>query len=248
MKPTIIPYEHSSLGKKEQVAAMFNNIAWRYDFLNRFLSFGIDSRWRRRAVNILKKALPAGTPPVMLDIATGTGDLAVAACRLRPARVLGIDISEDMLKLGRKKILRKNLQVTIELLEGDSEKLFFDDNKFDAVTVGFGVRNFENLEQGLKEIHRVLKPGGCAVILEFSKPPSFPVKQFYRFYSSKLCPWIGRLVSKDSAAYSYLYESVEAFPSGHAFRSILEGAGFTGTKIYPLTFGIVSVYSCVKPR
>jgi demethylmenaquinone methyltransferase/2-methoxy-6-polyprenyl-1,4-benzoquinol methylase len=244
MKPTIIPYEHSSLGKKEQVAAMFNNIAWRYDFLNRFL----DGWWRRRTVSILEKELVPDIRPVILDIATGTADLAVTACRLKPAKVFGIDISEDMLRLGRKKILRKNLQGTIELLEGDSEKLIFEDNKFDAVTVGFGVRNFENLELGLKEIHRVLKPGGCAVILEFSKPQTFPVKQLYRFYSSKLCPWIGRLVSKDSSAYSYLYESVEAFPSGHDFRRILESTGFTGTKIHPLTFGIVSVYSCIKPR
>jgi demethylmenaquinone methyltransferase/2-methoxy-6-polyprenyl-1,4-benzoquinol methylase len=247
VKPNVIPYEHSALGKKEQVAAMFNNIAWRYDFLNRFLSLGIDKWWRRKTIRILGRALPQGSRPVLLDIATGTADLALAACALKPARVFGIDISEDMLKLGRKKIAKKGLQATVELLEGDSEKLFFDDNKFDAVTVGFGVRNFENLEQGLHEIKRVLKPGGTAMILEFSKPHAFPVKQLHHFYSSTFCPWIGRMVSRDSSAYAYLYESVEAFPSGDAFRVILEKAGFTAVHIRPLTFGIVSVYSCKKP-
>lgn len=221
---------------------MFNNIAWRYDFLNRFLSFGIDRSWRRKAIGVLKKE----KPQLILDIATGTGDFAIEALRLDPVKIFGVDISDDMLAIGRKKIKKKHVQDKIELLGGDSEKLFFEDNKFDAVTVAFGVRNFEHLEKGLSEIHRVLKPGGTALILEFSKPQSQIINKLYRFYSSTLCPWIGRIISKDASAYSYLYESVEAFPYGKAFQKILEGSGFTAVKIKPLTFGVASVYSCKK--
>jgi len=242
MSGKVTPYAHSSLSKKQQVAAMFNNIAWRYDFLNRFLSFGIDRTWRKKAILVLKKE----KPQLILDIATGTGDLAIEALRLHPKKIFGVDISEDMLTLGRRKIKKKNLQDRIELLAGDSENLFFEDNKFDAVTVAFGVRNFEHLEKGLSEIYRVLKPGGTAVILEFSQPSSLLVRKLYHFYSSTLCPLIGRLVSKDASAYSYLYESVEAFPYGEAFQKILEGTGFAAVKIKPLTFGVASVYSCKK--
>jgi demethylmenaquinone methyltransferase/2-methoxy-6-polyprenyl-1,4-benzoquinol methylase len=186
-------------------------------------------------------------PRLILDIATGTGDLAIEALRLNPVKIFGVDISDDMLAIGRRKIKKKCLQDKIELLAGDSEKLIFEDNKFDAVTVAFGVRNFEHLEKGLSEIHRVLKPGGTAIILEFSQPQSTIINTLYRFYSSTLCPWIGRMVSKDASAYSYLYESVEAFPYGKAFQKILEESGFTGVKIKPLTFGVASVYSCKKP-
>ncbi|MBP6335747.1 MAG: bifunctional demethylmenaquinone methyltransferase/2-methoxy-6-polyprenyl-1,4-benzoquinol methylase UbiE, partial [Bacteroidia bacterium] len=208
MTDIIAPYKNSNLNKKQQVAKMFNNIAWRYDFLNHFLSFGIDRYWRKQAISHLKKSKPG----VILDVATGTADLAIAALKLNPVKVYGIDISEDMLNIGRQKLIKKNLRGKIELLESDSENLIFEDNKFDAITVGFGVRNFENLEKGLSEMLRVLKPDGKAVILEFSKPKSAIVRQFYSFYSSKICPWLGKVISKDAAAYTYLNESVEAFP------------------------------------
>jgi demethylmenaquinone methyltransferase/2-methoxy-6-polyprenyl-1,4-benzoquinol methylase len=242
MPAKVTPYANSTLTKKQQIAAMFNNIAWRYDFLNRFLSFGIDRGWRKKAIQVL-----AGEQPqIILDIATGTGDLAIEAMKLSPAKVFGIDISEDMLRLGRKKIRKKNLQDKIELLEGDSESLIFEEGKFDAITVAFGVRNFENLEKGLREMFRVLKPGGTAVILEFSQPGSLLVRKLYHFYSSRLCPFIGKIVSKDKSAYAYLYESVEAFPYGEAFKKILEGAGFDKVHIKTLTFGVASIYVCKK--
>ena len=221
---------------------MFNNIAWRYDFLNHFLSFGVDKWWRRKAINVLKK----DKPKLILDIATGTGDLAIEALRLNPVKIVGIDLSPDMLAIGRKKIKHKKLQDKIQLLEGDSEKLIFEDNKFDAVTVAFGVRNFENLEKGLNEIHRVLKPGGKVVILEFSQPTNSLYKKLYHFYSTKICPLIGQMVSKDKAAYTYLHESVEAFPFGSAFETILSQAGFSKTNTLSLTGGVASIYTGVK--
>ncbi|MBK9542218.1 MAG: bifunctional demethylmenaquinone methyltransferase/2-methoxy-6-polyprenyl-1,4-benzoquinol methylase UbiE [Bacteroidetes bacterium] len=238
----VTPYKDSSLNKKQQVARMFNSIAWRYDFLNHFLSFGIDHYWRKQAINALKKS----RPQLILDVATGTGDLAITALQLNPVKVFGVDISSDMLEIGRKKLLKKNLQHKIELLEVDSEKLIFEDNKFDALTVGFGVRNFENLEKGLSEMRRVLKPGGKLVVLEFSQPTSSVMRGLYNFYSTKVTPFLGKLISKDKAAYTYLHESVSAFPFGKDFTNILEKTGYQNTNIRPLTFGIATVYTAEK--
>lgn len=242
MPAKITPYKDSSLDKKHQVAAMFNNIAWRYDFLNHFLSFGVDKFWRRKAINQLKK----DQPKIILDIATGTADLAIEAMRLNPEKIFGIDISSDMINIGKMKIRKKSLQEKIELMESDSENIFFDDNKFDAITVGFGVRNFDNLAKGLSEMHRVMKPGGRVIILEFSKPKNSVVKFLYHFYSTRICPLIGKIISKDNAAYSYLHESVEAFPEGEDFLSIFSKAGFRETMCKPLTFGVVSIYTGKK--
>jgi len=242
MSETVTPYQDSKLNKKQQVAKMFNSIAWRYDFLNHFLSFGIDRYWRNKSISILKNQ----NPKLILDVASGTGDLAIAALRLNPLKVFGIDISEDMLKIGREKLRKKNLQDKIELLEADSEKLIFEDNKFDAVTVGFGVRNFENLEKGLSEMLRVLKPSGKVVILEFSKPKSAIVRALYSFYSSKICPWLGNIISKDPVAYTYLNKSVEAFPEGENFATILKRTGYKEVAIRPLTFGIATIYTGIK--
>jgi demethylmenaquinone methyltransferase/2-methoxy-6-polyprenyl-1,4-benzoquinol methylase len=236
------PYKDSASSKKNQVARMFNNIAWRYDFLNHFLSFGIDRYWRRRAIAELKKY----NPKLILDVATGTADLAIAALKIHPEKVYGIDISSDMLNIGRQKIKQKKLNESIELLESDSENLFFDDNKFDAITVAFGVRNFEDLGKGLSEMLRVLKKGQVAVILEFSKPNNKFIRSLYRFYSTKICPGIGKIISKDKAAYDYLHESVEEFPSGKEFVNILQQAGFHKVQWKPLTFGIVSIYLAEK--
>ncbi len=238
----ITPYKNSSQEKKTQVATMFNNIAWRYDFLNHFLSLGIDRYWRKKAIEELKKK----KPKIILDIATGTGDLAIEAVKLFPEKILGIDISEDMLKIGRTKIKNKNLQDTIELMEGDSEKLIFSDNKFDAATVAFGVRNFSDLKKGLSEINRVLKPGGMAVILEFSRPENSMFRWIYDFYSSRITPRIGQMISKDKDAYSYLHESVKAFPYGKEFCNILGETGFKDIHFKTLTFGIATVYVASK--
>lgn len=218
---------------------MFDNISGRYDFLNHFLSLGIDKRWRRRVVN----ELPVDQSIHILDVATGTGDLALAAMKLPKARVTGVDISEGMLAIGRRKINERNYADRIELHSGDSENLPFPENNFDVVTVGFGVRNFEHLDKGLSEICRVLKPGGRLVVLEFSKPDRFPFKQFYRFYFNFVLPKIGRWFSTDKAAYSYLPESVQQFPDGREFIALLNASGFKETKWSPLTFGISSIYT-----
>lgn len=217
---------------------MFNNIAPRYDFLNHVLSLGIDKGWRKKAVQILQEAKPS----VILDVATGTADFAIASSKLKPLRIEGIDISGGMLEKGREKIKRKGLEKIIFLSQADSEKMTFNDNTFDAITVGFGVRNFENLDKGLSEMYRVLKPGGTALVLEFSKPVMFPVKQVYQLYFTYILPFIGRLISKDQAAYSYLPESVKAFPSGYDFLEVYKRAGFIQTSQLPLTFGIASIY------
>jgi demethylmenaquinone methyltransferase/2-methoxy-6-polyprenyl-1,4-benzoquinol methylase len=238
----ITPYKDSTQEKKKQIATMFNNIAWRYDFLNHFLSFGTDRFWRSKAINLLKKE----QPKLILDIATGTADLALAAVKLNPEKIYGVDISTDMLAIGREKIKKKNLSDKIELLEGDSENLIFEDNKFDAVTVAFGVRNFQNLEKGLKEIFRVTKPGGTAMILEFSQPENKIIKGLYTFYSSKITPKIGKAISKDDAAYAYLHESVTAFPYGKKFTDLLSKAGFKETKFVTLTFGVATIYLAKK--
>ena len=242
MSSHVTPYKDSSLNKKQQVAKMFNNIAWRYDFLNHFLSFGIDHYWRNQAIKTLK----VNSPKIILDVATGTGDLAITALKLNPEKIYGVDISSDMLEIGRKKLLKKNLQDKIELLEVDSEKLIFEDNKFDAVTVGFGVRNFENLEKGLSEMRRVIKPGGKLVVLEFSQPKSAWMRALYRFYSTRITPWLGKLISKDQAAYTYLHESVNAFPYGKDFTDILVKTGYRNPSFRPLTFGIATVYTAEK--
>lgn len=236
---SVTPYKSETAGKKEQVATMFNNIAHKYDFLNHFLSLGIDILWRKKAIRQLRNQ----NPRQILDIATGTGDFAIEALVLNPDKVTGIDISEGMLKIGREKLLKKKLQDKIELLIGDSENIPFKDCSFDAITVGFGVRNFENLEKGLKEMIRVLNPEGTAIILEFSKPGKFPVKQLYNFYFNRILPAIGKLVSKDNAAYTYLPESVNAFPDGKNLLKIMENCGFKEVKHMPLMFGIASIYT-----
>jgi demethylmenaquinone methyltransferase/2-methoxy-6-polyprenyl-1,4-benzoquinol methylase len=239
---TVVPYKDKDSGKKEQVAEMFNNISGNYDFLNHFLSLGIDILWRKKAISLLKKDKPSQ----ILDIATGTGDFAFEALKLNPEKIIGVDISSGMLEVGKQKVIKRNLENKIELILGDSEGLPFEDNKFDAVIVSFGVRNFENLEKGLKDMHRVLKPGGKTVILEFSKPTIFPMKQLYQFYFRWILPKIGRLISKDRAAYTYLPDSVQAFPDGKNFLNVLEKIGFTNTTCKPLTFGISSIYTGIK--
>ncbi|HET6242995.1 MAG: bifunctional demethylmenaquinone methyltransferase/2-methoxy-6-polyprenyl-1,4-benzoquinol methylase UbiE [Bacteroidetes bacterium] len=241
---TVTPYKDNNLGKKQQVTAMFNNIAPKYDFLNHFLSLGIDILWRKKAIRLLKKHQPA--PRYILDIATGTGDFALEALALNPEKITGLDVSEGMLLVGREKIKRKNLQNKIELILGDSENLPFDEKTYDAITVGFGVRNFENLNKGLYEMYRVLSSGGMLVVLEFSKPVKFPVKQIYNLYFMQVLPLIGNLISKDNCAYTYLPESVNAFPDGKEFLDILEKNGFKETKCIPLFFGIASIYTGKK--
>jgi len=235
---TVLPYKDKASSKKEQVAEMFDNISHRYDFLNHFLSLGIDILWRKKAIRELRD----DQPKLILDIATGTGDFAIEALALNPDKVIGVDISSGMLEYGRKKLKKKKLEDKIELQMGDSEKLLFNDNKFDAVIVSFGVRNFENLEKGLSDMYRVLKPGGKTVIVEFSRPRMFPMKQLYSFYFKFILPVIGKLISKDQAAYTYLPESVNAFPDGQKFLNILKQVGFKNTVCKPLTFGISSIY------
>ncbi|WP_162342619.1 bifunctional demethylmenaquinone methyltransferase/2-methoxy-6-polyprenyl-1,4-benzoquinol methylase UbiE [Cyclobacterium salsum] len=239
---SVVPYKDKKEGKKQQVASMFDNISKKYDLLNHLLSLGIDIIWRKKAIKMLQK----DQPKLILDIATGTGDFAIEALVLKPEKVIGVDISEGMLQEGRKKMKQKKLEHLIELQLGDSEKLLFEENKFDAVIVSFGVRNFENLEKGLADMYRVLKPGGKTVILEFSKPKKFPMKQGYSFYFKYILPQIGRMISKDHSAYTYLPESVKAFPDGRDFLGILEKVGFKQTQCKTLTFGISSIYTGIK--
>jgi demethylmenaquinone methyltransferase/2-methoxy-6-polyprenyl-1,4-benzoquinol methylase len=241
---TVKPYKDQDDNKKTQVAQMFDNISGSYDFLNHFFSLGIDIRWRKKAIKILK----ANSPKNILDIATGTADFAIAAAKLNPDEIIGVDISEGMLDVGREKLKKENLSNLITLKYGDSEDLPFQENSFDAITVSFGVRNFENLEKGLSEMQRVLNPGGKAVIIEFSQPEKFPIKQLYFFYFKYIMPTLGKLISKDKSAYTYLPESVEAFPYGKKFTQILEKVGFKkDPQIVPLTFGIASIYIAEKP-
>lgn len=236
------PYEVEA-EKKQQVSTMFDNIAPKYDFLNGFLSMGIDTRWRKKAIAMLAPFEPKN----ILDIATGTADLAIEANRqLQPEQIIGLDISPNMLEIGRKKIEKKNLGKIITLMDGDSENLPFDDNTFDAVIVAFGVRNFENVEAGLKEMVRVLKPEGKCLVLEFSKPKRFPFKQGYNFYFKHILPFIGRVTSKDKKAYGYLYESVQVFPEGEDFINLLTTIGLKESICKPLTLGVCSAYLGTK--
>lgn len=238
---SVTPY-NSEKSKKEQVAEMFDNISHRYDFLNHFLSMGIDKLWRKKVVKMIRKQ----GPEKILDIATGTADLAIAMATTGAKNIQGIDISEGMLSIGRKKIENKKLQNLITLLWGDSEDIPFPDAQFDAVTVAFGVRNFEHPLKGLQEINRVLKPGGMIYVLEFSQPQRFPIRQLYFFYFRHILPIWGKMVSKDPAAYTYLPESVKAFPYGQAFLQLLAEAGFKKTAELPLSFSIATIYSGVK--
>lgn len=243
MSLSIKPDQNSDASKKDQVASMFNNISGTYDFLNHFLSLGIDVIWRRQAIRELKSA----KPKLILDVATGTGDFAFEALKiLKPERIVGVDISRGMLDVAEEKIRKRNLGGKFEVMLGDSEKLSFENDHFDAVSVAFGVRNFENLEQGLADMLRVLKPGGKLLVLEFSKPRMFPVKQLYNFYFRYITPAVGRVFSKDSKAYTYLPESVALFPDGMEFIELLRKVGYRDTKLRVLTFGICSIYTGVK--
>ncbi len=236
------PYNDNE-SKKNQISRMFDNIAPRYDFLNHFLSLGIDKVWRKRAL----KELNDIQPKTVLDVATGTADVAIATVKaIQPAKIVGVDISNEMLEVGRKKIKNLHLDDTITLSLGDAENLPFEDNTFDAITVAFGVRNFEHLEKGLQEMYRVLKKDGKLVILEFSQPKVFPFKQLFHFYFKNILPIIGKITSKDPKAYQYLYESVQAFPEGKAFEQILLKTGYQSCKNIALTLGICSIYTGLK--
>ena len=236
------PYKDAQSSKRQQVEEMFDSIAPNYDFLNRVLSMGIDQGWRKKAINSLKEV----NPKQILDVATGTADLAIAALKLNPDHITGIDISNQMLNVGRDKIKAKNISDKITLTQADSANLPFEDNKFDAITVAFGVRNFEFLQQGINQMYRVTRNGGKLAVLEFSNPKSFPFKQIYNFYFKYILPGWGGLISKSKTAYTYLPESVQHFPEGEQFAAYLKNAGYTQIKIQPLTFGICTLYTAVK--
>lgn len=238
----INPYRDSDLGKKEQVTKMFDTISEEYDGLNRVISFGIDIKWRKKVVEIVK----ATNPKTVLDIATGTGDLAINLAETSAEKIIGLDISSGMLEVGKTKIATKNLDNKIEMIIGDSENMPFKDNTFDAITVAFGVRNFETLEKGLKDILRVLKPNGTFVILETSVPTKFPFKQGYKFHSKIILPTVGRLFSKDKTAYKYLSDSASVFPFGEDLNNILRNIGFINVKDLPQTFGVATIYTASK--
>ncbi|WP_034889605.1 bifunctional demethylmenaquinone methyltransferase/2-methoxy-6-polyprenyl-1,4-benzoquinol methylase UbiE [Gillisia sp. Hel_I_29] len=242
MEKKITPYKGSSLNKKEQVEQMFDNISENYDGLNRVISFGIDVKWRKKVIKLVE----ATKPKSALDIATGTGDLAISLAKTGATEIIGLDISEGMLSVGRKKIASEKLSDKIKMVQADSEALPFEDNSFDAITVAFGVRNFENLEKGLTEIYRVLKPKGIFVVLETSVPTKFPFKQGYKFHSTVMLPAIGKLFSKDKVAYSYLSESAAAFPYGEKFNNILRKIGFINVEDRPQTFGVATIYTASK--
>jgi len=242
MEKKITPYKDSTLNKKQQVEQMFDNISENYDGLNRVISFGIDVKWRKKVIKLVE----AKNPKSALDIATGTGDLAISLAKTGATEIVGLDISEGMLAVGRKKIAAEKLSQKIKMVQADSEALPFEDNSFDAITVAFGVRNFENLEKGLAEILRVLKPKGIFVVLETSVPTKFPFKQGYNFYSSAMLPVIGKIFSKDKVAYSYLSESAAAFPYGDKFNNILRKIGFIDVEDKPQTFGVATIYTASK--
>jgi len=229
-------------GKKEQVRTMFNDIAPKYDLLNHILSMGIDIQWRKK----VRRLLSTIEPKRILDIATGTGDLAIELAKLKPLEIIGADIAVDMLKIGEVKVSKKGLANIIKLEPGDSENLRFDDNYFDAVTVAFGVRNYENLLKGLQEMNRVMRPGGLVAILEFSKPHAFPFKNIYNFYFKNILPNVGKMVSKNDEAYTYLPESVQQFPENKDFMEVMKKAGYKNINQQRLTFGIATLYSASK--
>ena len=241
-KKEVKPYGDSNKSKKEEVAQMFDNISAKYDFLNHFLSLGIDKIWRKKAVNMLSDINPSR----ILDIATGTGDFAIQSLTLLPDEVIGVDISEGMLEKGREKMVKRKIDHIISMRSGDSEDLPFEDNYFDALTVGFGVRNFQNLELGLSEMLRVVRTGGKLIILEFSKPKRFPVKQYYAFHSKYIIPFFGKTISKDSSAYTYLPESVAAFPEGQDFQDILVKLGYKNVGAKLVAGGIATIYFGTK--
>ena len=238
MGTPLTPY-NTGESKKEQVATMFNNVAGTYDFLNHFFSLGIDKLWRRKMVNLIGKT----NPKQILDVATGTADLAIAETRLNPERIIGVDISEKMLAVGREKIKK---YPNIELRLADGENLPFTENEFDAVSISFGIRNFENAIAGLSDMRRVLKPGGKLFVLEFSKPTNWFIKKIYYFYFCHVLPFVGKIVSKDARAYAYLPESVRIFPDGKKFVELLQYAGFKDIECKPLTFGISTIYIAEK--
>lgn len=242
MSIKVTPYKDSDLNKKQQVTKMFDTISKEYDGLNRVISFGIDVKWRNKVVALVKKTQPES----ILDIATGTGDLAINLTKTNAKKIIGLDISEGMLEVGRKKITNKKLDETITMMVGDSENLPFDNDTFDAITVAFGIRNFENLEKGLSEILRVLKPNGIFAILETSVPSKTPYKQGYKFYTKYILPSIGKLFSKDQMAYSYLSESASVFPHGETLNNILRKIGFINVNNKPQTFGVASIYTASK--
>ncbi len=242
MSKQITPYKDSSLGKKEQVTQMFDTISGNYDGLNRVISMGIDVKWRDKVVALVAEK----NPETILDIATGTGDLVLLMAKTTAKRIIGLDISSGMLEVGKKKIEKENLTNRIEMVLGDSENMPYADNYFDAITVSFGIRNFETLEKGLAEIYRVLKPGGIFVILETSIPTKFPFKQGYTFYSRFILPIIGKLFSKDNDAYGYLSESAANFPFGENLNNILRKISFIECKAMPQTFGVATIYTATK--
>ncbi len=244
MSKTVTPYKDSGLGKKEQVTQMFDTISGNYDGLNRVISFGADVKWRQKMLRMVSDI----QPDAILDVATGTGDIAILMAKTGASKIVGLDISTGMLEIGKQKVDVKGLSGQIRMVVGDSENLPFEDGTFDAVTVGFGIRNFETLEKGLSEILRVLRPGGLLVILETSVPEKFPWKQGYRFHSKYLLPLIGRLFSKDNSAYRYLSESASVFPYGEALNNILRKTGFIDVKAMPQTFGVATLYSATKKR
>jgi demethylmenaquinone methyltransferase/2-methoxy-6-polyprenyl-1,4-benzoquinol methylase len=242
MSKDVKPYKDSEVEKKKQVEQMFDNISDNYDGLNRIISFGIDLKWRRKVIEMVKKT----NPKYILDVATGTGDLAIALADSDAKKIIGLDISAGMLQVGKDKIQKKKLNKRIEMIQADSENLPYPDHTFDAITVAFGVRNFENLEKGLSEIYRVLSPGGVFVVLETSVPTKFPFKQGYKVYSNYILPNIGKLFSKDKSAYQYLSESASVFPFGEKFNNILRKIGFTDVENLPQTFGVSTIYSATK--
>lgn len=236
------PYYGEKTSKKEEVAEMFDNISEKYDFLNHFLSFGIDKLWRKKAVKLLREL----HPDRILDIATGTGDFALSAMRLQPKEIIGVDISEGMLGVADAKMKKLGMDHIIKTQLGDSEELPFEDHSFDALTVGFGVRNFGDLDKGLSEMLRVLRPEGKAVILEFSNPKKFPMKQLFGFYSKKVIPFFGKKISKDARAYNYLPESVAVFPEGEEFMNIMKDIGYKNVQATLVSGGIATIYSGIK--
>lgn len=242
MPKKVLPYKDSDLGKKEQVREMFNNVSGNYDALNRVMTLGIDQSWRKKVVSMV---MDHGAKRVM-DIATGTGDLAIMFGKAQTERVVGLDLSPGMLEIGKEKVRKEGLEPKVEMVIGDSEKLQFEDGSFDAVTVAFGVRNFENLEMGLSEILRVLKPNGILVVLETSQPENPLIKKMFEFYSKFIIPGLGKLFSKDQKAYRYLPESAAAFPYGEAFNNILLKIGFNRSKVYPQTLGAATIYKAIK--